>query len=276
MITVKPTGDVSIRLHGGGQEIRRDFRNLVLDAGWESLRARHDEPEGAMVPRWLWFGTGDEEPKHDDPGLLSRESTGKEAISVEYGGLVDAGNLTAYSEAVVRFDYDPGELTGLWSEVGLSYDDGYAEPYNRALIVDENRVHTPLLVPEWMGATVYVRLRLYLTGWGRVFDLDGYEGTLAMNNGNVQSPENNVWLKGFPIQDAVMGGVTSQREGYDPSVPTAKQYWSISQTGDWSASYIGFRARSGTEQMRLSLTPNVEKPDGLGLHFRIRVSIERG
>lgn len=272
---VTPTGQVEIRVGGRA----RRFDNLVLDAGWASLLARTGDDDGDMVPRWLSFGTGDGDPHPGQGGLEQRvASSEKQASSVEYGGFVDATTLTAYSEAVVRFDYEAGELTGdNWSELGLAYGEGYSEPYNRALIRDENREPVPLVVLSDEPVTVYVRLRLYMTGWGSTVSLNnlGATGTLTVESA-VASETEGIWLKGFPIVSAAMGGETGQQEALDLSVPTCKHYFAVSPSGSLSASRIQYRARDGATHLSVDLDPEIEKPDGLALYLRVRITIVRG
>ncbi len=273
---VTPTGQVEIQVG----DRRRRFDNLVLDAGWLSLLNRMNDVDGAMVPTWLHFGTGDSDPEPGDIGLEQRSTgTAKAETSREYRGLVDAGNLTAYSEVVVRFDYAAGELTGEWAELGLSYDEGYGEPYNRALVRDENGEPTSLIVMSYQPVTVYARLRLYLTEWGQTVDLsdsiDGLTGKLSME-GNIASATQGLWLKGFPTFSAEMGGVTSKAEGFDVTVPTVKQYFAVAPPGAWSASRILFQGRDDVPMLRLDFDPELAKPDGLTLYLRVRVTIVRG
>lgn len=276
---VKPTGMVEII--AGSQ--RRRFSNLVLDDGWASLLSRMGSSDGDMVPRWLSLGTGESEPEQSQEGLEEREaSTEREATGVEYGGFVSASSLTAYSEAMVRFEYEPGELTGEWTELGLSYGSGYAEPYNRALIRDENGVPTPLLVMSDEPVTAYIRLRLYMGGWGRSIDLggrdngafQGHTGTIALEGGIADS-ENGIWLKGFPIYGAEMGGESSQLEGLDTDQLTAKHYIVFDPSVGAGYSQITFHAREESPMVRLNFSPSIQKPTGVSLHFRARISVIR-
>lgn len=162
---VKATGSIEITV---GNAVRK-FPNVVLDDGWHRLASKSGLSEGSMVPKWLRFGIGTTEPSESDAGLEERiDSTTKQATSVTYGGLIDATRQSAYSEALVRFDYAAGEITGEWTELGLSYDEDYAEPYNRALVRDENWFPAPLLVLSDQPVTVFVRLRIHFDqDWGR-------------------------------------------------------------------------------------------------------------
>lgn len=273
-----PTGEVEIQVG----DRRRRFDNLVLDRGWGSLASRSDGPDGSMVPRWLSFGTGDSDPHPSDSGLEQRMAASeKEATSVAYGGLINATVFDAYSEAVVRFDYAAGELTGdNWTELGLAYGSGYSEPYNRALIRDESRVPVPLVVLSDEPVTVYVRLRLHFNGgWGRVVDLSshipGLTGTVNLDN-NIGDGDRNIWRKGLPIHSAIMGGTTGTRESLDLSVPSAVFYYKLWPYTDWSATRITFRGRDNTNFIYLDFDPELVKPYLKFLVTRLRITIVRG
>lgn len=273
---VEPTGLVEVVTH----RQRRRFSNLVLDRGWGALLERMDGDDGAMVPRWLSFGTGDSDPEPSDQGLEQRvSSTEKEAESVSYGGQVDAGSLTAYSEAVVRFDYEAGELTGEWVELGLAYGSGASEPYNRALIRDENNVPTPLLVLPSEPVTVYVRLRLHIAGWGKVVSFpvndQGQESTLNIDP-SLASESQGLWLKGLPLKSAVIGGLDGQREGFIPDESSASFYFATSPWESWNASRITVKARDDSPMLRLDLSPRIESPAGTSLHLRFRITMKKG
>jgi hypothetical protein len=272
---VKPEGHITIELRNADGVQTREFDNVVLDGGWASLLSRMLSADGSMVPKWLYFGIGESEPSKFDPGLEQRLTNGKAHTSIAYSGLVDAGKLTAYSQAIVRFDYAPGELSGVrWTEVGLAYGDNYVEPYNRALIMDEARVPTPLVCLPDQTVTVYVRLRLWVTGWGTKVQTGIVSGTLNLN-GNIQSATNGLWIKGFPLNSAVLGTLAPWvREVYAP--PSAR--WYFVTNANFSASFIAFRARSDVEMLRIELDVDkpVTKPNGWTLHFRIGITIVRG
>jgi hypothetical protein len=273
---VRPEGHITIELRNADGVQTREFDNVVLDSGWDSLISRMLTADAAAVPKWLYFGIGESEPSKSDSGLEQRLTNGKAHTSIAYSGLVNAGNLTAYSQAIVRFDYAPGELSGVrWTEVGLAYGNSYVEPYNRALIMDEARVPTPLVCLADQTVTVYVRLRLWLTGWGSRVETGIVSGTLNLN-GNIQSTTNGLWIKGFPLNSAVLGSLAPlAREGYAP--PSSRWYF-VTNADNFSASFIAFRARSDIEMLRIDLDNDkwITKPNGWALHFRIGITIVRG
>lgn len=269
---VRPEGHITIEVDG---KPVREFSNIVLNGGWESLLSRMLDADGSMVPKWLYFGTGDSEPSADDPGLEQRITAGKNHTSIVYGGLTDVSKLIAYSEALVRFDYAPGELSGYrWAELGLAYDNEYAEPYNRALVLDENRIPVPLVVLPDQEVTVYVRLRLYATGWGSRVETGDVRGVLTMSP-NISSPTVGLWRKGFPLQTALLGTLAAIREVYNP--PSAKFLFVTGST--LSASTIFFRSRDNIGMLQIDLdNPSslITNLTGLNLHFRIEITIVRG
>ena len=270
MIQVTPSGQFEVHLHGRGLS----FPNVVLDVGWQNLLARNlGNADGEIVPKWLWFGLGDDDPAPGQTGLQDRQSIGKYATSVEYRGQIDGGRQTAWHEAVVRFDFEPGELTGLWSEVGLSYDSEYADPYNRALIMDENRVPIPMIVPEYMGATVYARLRLYLGGWGQAVSIgDLYNGTVTIATNAVGS--SGLWVKGLPNIQVIKGGITASR--IQPS-PDAVFRWQVGPLDSpWSFSMLSLRGRSSTEMMRIDLDDVVTVGKGWTYNMDLGINFSRG
>ena len=269
---VRPEGHITIELRNADGVQKREFHNVVLNGGWDAMMFRMLDADGSMVPKFLYFGVGDSEPTKEDPGLEQRMTTAKAHTSIAYGGLVDAGTLTAYSQAIVRFDYAPGELSGVrWTELGLSYGTNYETPFNRALVLDENEIPVPLVCLPDQEVIVYVRLRLYFTGWATRVETGIVNGTLQLS-GNIESPTNGLWIKGFPLQSAIAGGVTGIREGYNP--PSTKYYFVTSAA--WTASFIAFRARSDVEMCRIDLDfPYLTKPAGWTVHFRIGITIVR-
>lgn len=286
---VTPTGRVEIQVG----ERRLAFDNLVLDRGWEALLDRTSGSDGAMVPTWLHFGTGDSDPDPADGGLEARANgSAKQAASQIYGGFVDVSTLTMYSEVVVRFDYAAGELTGDdWTELGLSYDQAYAEPYNRALIRDENGAPVPLVVLSDEPVTVYVRLRLYLHGWGHTFGMNSdppaslgqltYGGLPELSctvtlDSNIADPDTGMWKKGFPVATALAGGVRGSQESFDRSTATATMLMDIGRSGAWSASRITYEGRSNAPMIHLDVEPALTKADRTRLFFRPTIQLVRG
>lgn len=268
---VRPEGRVTIEVG----DRRLEFDNLVLNAGFDSLMTRAVSADEAMVPKFLRFGTGKTEPTVSDSGLEIPSGPIKAHTSIAYGGLVNAGDLSAYSQAIVRFDFDAGELSGVrWSELALSYNADGSEPYNRALILDENEVPTELVCLEDQPVTVYIRLRLFLLGWGDPVAVNGITGTIQMN-GNIQSPTVGLWIKGFPFVDTLMAGTAGIREGYTPGDYGAKFYTPIAPWTTFTSSQIDFRARSSTTMMSLNFGFQLVKPVDHSLHFRIRLAVSR-
>jgi hypothetical protein len=271
---VKPEGEIAIRLKNRDGETWRRFSNIVTDQGWVTMIQKINEADGAMAPKFLRFGLSDEEPSRADTSLIQPAGPIKGHTSITYGGLVNAGQLIAYSTAFIRFDFAPGELSGQrWAELGLSYNSNGTSLYNRALIRDENGVPVPLVCLPDQSVTVWVRLRLYLNGWGTPVNIGGVTGTIAMNSGGAQSTTSNMWVRGLPLWDATMAGITSQRERFNP--PSVQQYFAVGPSGSWSASEILFRGRGGQSFMSISLSPFLTRPVGHMLQWRIQLTIER-
>ena len=268
---VRPEGRVTIEVG----DRRLEFDNLVLNSGFDSMMVRAVSADEAMVPKFLRFGTGDEEPVLTDTGLHAPYGPIKAHTGIAYGGLVDAGTLTAYSQAIVRFDFAPGELSGArLNELALSYNADGTEVYNRAMIRDENGIATSLVCLPDQAVTVYIRLRLFLRGWGDFIAVNGITGTIQMN-GNIQSTTNGLWIKGFPFLNTLMAGATGLREGYTPGDYGAKFYTPIAPWTTFTSTQIDFRARSNVTMMSLNFGFQLVKPANHSLHFRIRIAVAR-
>lgn len=271
---VRPEGHIAIRARNRDGEVWRHFSNIVTDQGWLTMISKITEADGAMTPKFLRFGLSDEEPERSDTSLLMPVGPIKGHTSITYGGLVNAGQLTAYSTAFVRFDFAPGELSGhRLTELGLSYNADGTSLYNRALIRDENKIPVPLVCLPDQAVTVWVRLRLYLNGWGTPVNIGGVTGTIAMNSGGIQSTTANMWVRGLPLWDATMAGVTSQRERFNP--PSVQQYFAVGPDGAWSASEILFLGRGGQSFMSVNISPWLTRPVGHMIQWRIQLTIER-
>ena len=271
---VRPEGQISIRLRRPGEERWLEFSNIVTDHGWVTMIAKIDEADGAMTPKFLRFGLSDEEPSRADTAILMPVGPIRGHTSIVYGGLVNAGQLTAYSDAFLRFDFAPGELSGhRLAELGLSFNADGTSLYNRALVRDENQIPVPLVCLPDQEVTVYVRLRLYLNGWGTPVNIGGVTGTLAMNSGGAQSTTANMWVRGLPLYDATMAGVTSIRERFYP--PSVQQYFAVGPSGAWSATEVLFRGRGGQSFMSIIFDPWLTRPVGHMLQWRIQLTIER-
>ena len=248
---VKPEGHITIERRSGRGVVRQEFDNEILNVGWHSMLARAHVADGAMVPKYLFFGIGETEPTKDDLGLEQRITPGKLFTSVSYSGLTNAGNLTAYSQVFVRFDFAPGELSGVrWTEVGTAYGENYEEPFNRAIIMDEARVPVPLVCLPDESVTVFVRLRLFLNGWGETALIgDLYEGVKTMSP-NISSATIGLWVKGLPVVEARMGGVTATRIQNYP--PRAIFRWDLGPLNSpFEASTLSLRGLSSTEFLRI-------------------------
>ena len=271
---VRPEGQISIRLRRPGEDSWLGFANIVTDNGWVTMIQKINEADGAMTPKFLRFGLSDEEPSRSDTSLFMPVGPIRGHTSITYGGLVNAGQLTAYSTAFIRFDFAPGELSGhRLSELGLSYNADGTSLYNRALIKDENQIPVPLVCLPDQAVTVYVRLRLYLNGWGTPVNIGGVTGTVAMNSGGAQSTTANMWVRGLPLFDATMGGITSIRERFYP--PSVQQYFVLGPAGSWSASEILFRGRGGQSFMSININPWLTKPVDHMLQWRVQLTINR-
>lgn len=266
----------TIKIQTGKEE--RVFKNAVLNTGRETLFNRMMGGSGDVVPRWLHFGTGESLPSENDKGLEDRATfSKKEATEFEYGGFVDAGRLTAYSDVTIQFDYSPGELTGVWSEIGLSFDSEYEEPYNRALIQDENRAVTPLVVKESDPVTVFVVLRIYLDGWGSLVSLPelGTQGTMQFSS-SVSSSSNGIWPRGFPVSRMSLGNVGGILSGVNVEEGKRSFRFFIHNQGEWSASRIELKASNGTTHITINLNNPIQKPDKYILSLTIDVVLKKG
>ena len=250
-IGLKPDGYFIIEQRNSKRTARREFQNEILHVGWNAMLTKPHVADGAMVPKYLFFGIGETPATKNDTGLEQRITPGKFFTSVAYSGLTNAGNLTAYSQVFVRFDYAPGELSGVrWTEVGLAYGESYTEPFNRAIISDEARVPTPLVVLPDDSVTVYVRLRLFLNGWGqKVFIGSEYEGISTMSP-NISSSTVGMWARGLPLVEAVMGGQTATRVQNHP--PRTVFRWNLGPLNSpFEASTLSLRGRGSTEFLRI-------------------------
>jgi hypothetical protein len=250
-IGLKPDGYFIIEQRNAKRTVRREFQNEILNIGWTAMLAKPPIADSAMVPKYLFFGIGETPATKDDLGLEQRITPGKLFTSASYSGLTNAGNLTAYSQVFVRFDYAPGELSGVrWTEVGLAYGEEYEEPFNRAIISDEARVPVPLVVLPDDAVTVYVRLRLFLNGWGETaFIGDLYEGVKTMSP-NISSSTVGLWIRGLPLVEAVMGGQTATRVQDHP--PKTIFRWNLGPLNSpFEASTLSLRGRGGTEFLRI-------------------------
>lgn len=275
-VGIRPTGQITIEQGGKA----RTFSNLVLEKGWRSLVSRGSSGSGEMVPKWLYFGTGETEPSHDDEALEQvAQHTGKEAASIEYGGFVNASDRTAYSEAIARFDYGPGEITGEWTELGLFYDSDRQEPYNRALVRDENGVPVPLLVLSDQPVTVYVRLRIHLdTEWGREIELGegmpGVIGTISVDN-NIAVDGKGVWQTGLPLITSRAGGRLMTRESLVAEEATSTFSLLVPPFTEWSASRLTLNSGSSTALLHVDFSPVIQKPFTQYVFIRVKVSLFR-
>lgn len=275
-IGVRPEGHVTIELRNADGVRRLEFDNLVTDAGWARLLDRATlDTDAALLPQYLRFGLNDEEPTRADDGLNQPIALIKYRTSVAYGGLVDSGSLTAYSQAIVRFDYDAGELSGQrLTELGLCYGSTGTESYNRALVRDENRVPTALVCLPDDTVTVYVRLRLYLTGWGTAAQLGPYAGVIQMTGG-AQSTTANMWVKGLPVRKVTIGDQTTER--LTPVPPNYEHYLFHGPYSTlWEASLITFYGRDNASFMTVTIPqPFVWlAPDNV-MHWRINILFQR-
>lgn len=265
---LSPSGHVTAIVSGESASRVHKFPNVVLNSGWRELVTRSLENNPDMAPTWLFFGVSDAEPSPEQTGLIEREAgTANQSVSQTYGGFIDTTYLSAYSEVVLRFDYPAGAMTGEWSEIGLAFDSGYAKPYNRALIADENGVPTPLLVLSHESVTVYVRLRINLAGWGETMQIaEGVTGILQVK-ADMADPLRNIWKTGLPITRCLIGGSESKIEKFSLDEASAKHYFYVSQ-GAWSASSMNFYSSGGGNHFSFSLAPPIEKPSGKDMVMR--------
>jgi hypothetical protein len=229
-----------------------------------------------MVPQYLRFGISDEEPSKEQTGIIQPYGPIKFRHSMAHGGLVDAGSLTAYSQVIIRFDFAAGELSGaLLSELSVGYNANGTGAYNRALVLDENRVPVPLVVLPTQTVTVFVRLRLYFMGWGNQVQVNNISGTVQMGSG-IASPTNGVWRKGLPFSSARMATVwTSLREGYAPGNTWAKFYIPVPQYTSFSTTLVEFCGRTDSVLVELFFGATLVKPFDQSLHFRAVIAIAR-
>lgn len=274
---LKPEGHITIELRNADGVERLEFDNLVTDSGWSAFLARTTvNADSALVPKFLRFGLGDEEPTLGDTALHQSLPLIRGHTSIVYGGLVDAGKLTAYSSATVRFDFAPGELSGhRLTELGLSYNADGTDLYNRALIRDENAVPTPLVCLSDQEVVVYVRLRLYLTGWTEPVQLGPYSGTIQMNSGGAQSTTANMWVKGLPTAKVVIGNQTAI--ALTPDAPRYEHYlFHGPYTTWWSASLITFYGRDNASFLSVSIPqPYITLGPDLVMGWRITIQFQR-
>lgn len=154
----------------------RDFKNVVLDVGWDSLmrRVMDDNSE----PEYLFLGTGTTEPSASDPGLESPSSSlpGKPRSNSRDLGAGEHDEDHWWWRTRHRYDYDAGEAEGTWTELGLAYDESYSEPYNRSLFRDENGDPISITVLSDEYLQVFVDLIMY-TPTGVVAEGDiSYDG----------------------------------------------------------------------------------------------------
>ena len=156
------SGEFRLEKHRGGivTEVR-SFANVVMDAPFNQLIADLRGSNAWQAAQYLYLGTGDSEPTPDDPGLEQRSSLpAKLASSHVFSNWIDAPYGERWADVTLQFDYAVGEATGEWAEIGAAADAGYAAPYNRALIRDENGAPTSLVVMSDEALTVYLTLRL--------------------------------------------------------------------------------------------------------------------
>lgn len=163
-IGMNPTGHITIQKHRKGEEPhwQSDFKNIVLDAGWENLKYFLSiEKYGIAKQFYLFLGTGTTAPTPQDPGLESLSSTlgGKynNNDAIEYGGESGGRSPTVR----LKFEYAEGEAEGVWTELGLAFDEQYSRPYNRSLIKDEDGNPTSLTILSDEFLTVYVTLTMH-------------------------------------------------------------------------------------------------------------------
>lgn len=268
---VSPRGSVEIELDGR----RWAFENQVLNTGWRTLLER--VTADTAVPRWLSFGTDATEPSAEDPGLLARvPETEREVSAVRFGGLVDAGRLTAYSEASLDFEYPSGALTGEWSELGLAFGAGYNAPFNRALVRDENGVACPLIVLSSQTVRVTLRLRLMFTGWGQRILLPALgQSGLITPDPQIAGKEGGLWRQGLPMPRALLGGVSARPEGLDTGDGRVAHYFAVAPSVDWTASRLTLQGGAGQRLCHIDLDEPITKPAGLAYYLRADLQVGR-
>lgn len=249
---------------------QRRFANTILNTGWREWLHRMPKSEASLIPQWLCFGVGDSEPSTTDAGLeLPQLDTEREASSMDHGGLVDAGTLSGFSEVVLDFDYPEGALAGVWQELGLSFAPEGVQPFNRALIRDENGVAVPLVVLTHEAVKVRVRLRLSLKGWGSAFTLSGLNTRAVLSlDGNLADDQFGIWAQGLPMLGGEIAGESARFETLDPDTGTAKVYFGLSPAEALEASRVSFHGRLGKPLCHLDLDEPLVKSAGRAMYLR--------
>ena len=248
----------------------RRFANTILDAGWREWLHRMPQPAYSLVPQWLCFGEGDSEPSANDTGLESPQfDTQREASNTRHGGLVDAGTLSGYSEVIVDFDYPEGALAGVWQELGLSFAPQGVQPFNRALIRDENGVAAPLVVLGDEPVKVRVRLRLSLKGWGSPLELSDLNTQAVFSlDSNLADDQYGAWRQGLPMLGGEIAGARGRFETLDPDSGMAKVYFGLSPAQMLEASRVSLFGRLGKPLCHLDLDQPLIKPAGRAMYLR--------
>lgn len=117
---VAVTGRFTITKRNAKREVveEREFKNIVLDVGYDNLIANLFRTR--PFPRNLFLGTGTNEPSASDAGLQSRSPTLSAKYhktytseDAQYVDHPDAPN-GYYTKSIVhlRFEYDQGEAEG--------------------------------------------------------------------------------------------------------------------------------------------------------------------
>lgn len=229
-----------VKENSDGIVMDESFDNIVLDVGWENFKeyavATFYASAYRPVPKYLYLGTGSTEPAATDLGLESVSATlpGKYRTALSFSGDTSYPNGIGYHQANLTFAYGEGEAEGVWTELGLAYDDAYSKPYNRSLFRDENgsAISITVLNDEWL--TIYVSLKAYLIQ-NTATSLINYNGvdhtvTWSMSNTFAGYLGRGFWTFGLP--NRVSYGVFGSSDlAHDGNLTTSTSEELISNPG---------------------------------------------
>lgn len=178
---------LEVRKAGTHELLRvREFENLITNGGLDGLGA------GANV-NGVAIGTGTTAPAFTDTSLAAYSNKTTTGLG-GYPSYTNDGVAYGYrGTKTVAFQFQPGQLNGNYSEVGMIMNSNQATLFSRALIVDGGGNPTTITILSDEYLSVFYTIRLYppITDYVGTVDITGvgtglqYTRRMQQANGTV-------------------------------------------------------------------------------------------